>query len=65
MKAKFSIGQRVKIQRYNPWVGDYEVAATIIGFDNVFINGVPTYKIKTTNEEFLTEISETELMTYS
>lgn len=61
IKYKFSIGQTVKIEMYNPWIGEYDVSATIISLGNVFLNGVPTYNIRTINQEILTEVSETRL----
>jgi hypothetical protein len=58
---KYAIGQRVKIKRYNPWIGDYEVWATIIGYDNVFINACPTYAVKT-HQDTYHEVCENELV---
>lgn len=52
----FKIGDKVKLQSYIPWIGDYEASGTIIGFGNVFLNGVPTYTVET-DRETLHEIS--------
>lgn len=50
---KFSIGQNVIITRYNHWIGEYDIKATIIGFANVYLNGVPAYKLKTINGDII------------
>lgn len=60
-KYKFSIGQKIKIAIYHPWVGDYDASATIIGFGNVFINAVPTYKIKFDNGMERNTVVESEI----
>jgi len=59
---KYAIGQQVRIKRYNPWIGDYEVPATITNYGNLFLNGVPTYNVKTVNQETLIEISEEDIL---
>jgi hypothetical protein len=59
---KFSIGQSVKVKREDRWVGDYEVPAVIIGLGNVFMNGIPSYNLKTCNNEMLIEICENKIV---
>ena len=54
---KYSIGQKVLMKSYNPWIGEYTAPVIIAGFGNVFLNGVPTYSI-TIGGEMWDEISE-------
>jgi len=61
-RYKFIVGQLVKIKMYNPWIGDYEAPATIIGIDNVFLNGIPTYVVRAFNNEIWCQISENKII---
>lgn len=61
-KYKFSIGQNVKIKMEDRWIGEYTISATILSFGNVFLNGTPTYNVKTSNQELLNEISESKIV---
>lgn len=58
---KFTLNQSVLLKRYNPWIGDYDISATIIGFGEYFSNGKMTYKIKTIDGEILNNISGEQL----
>jgi hypothetical protein len=58
---KFSVGQKVKVSMEDRWIGDYEVPGVILSYGNVFLNGVPTYIVKTFDGSFLNEISENKI----
>lgn len=58
---KFIIGQKVSRITDNPWIGEYPQPGIIIGYDNVYLNGIPTYIFKATTGEVFKEVSEREL----
>lgn len=60
MKAKYSLGQKVIITQYNPWIGDYENEGIICGFENYVNNGVTVYRVKCRGE-ILCGIEENQL----
>lgn len=62
MKYKYSIGQTVTVKMSDRWVGDYTIKATVLEYCPLFMNGVPTYKVKTVSDEILTEIVENDLL---
>ena len=61
-RYRFAIGQVVKITLEDRWVGEYDVQGTIISLGNVFYNGVPTYNVRTSSKEVLTEVSENKIV---
>jgi hypothetical protein len=55
---KYNIGQSVSIQRYNPWIGDYEISGVICEFENYYMNGKAVYRVYTDQEGLLRNIQE-------